>query len=104
MGTINVKGTPLEKLKTAMKLLSLSDKSYCIMGAAQIREELHEFINRADDRVLSLIYGMMKADLEQDTLTTQQREDLDKRVARHKKGESKSYSWPESRNKIEKRG
>jgi hypothetical protein len=73
------------------------------MGAAEIREELHEFINRADDRILSLIYGMMKADLKQDILTAQQQEDLEKRVARHKKGESKSYSWPEARNKIEKR-
>jgi len=34
------------------------------MGVAQIREELHEFINKADERILNLIYGMMKADAE----------------------------------------
>ena len=73
------------------------------MGAAQIREELHQFINRADERVLSLIYGMMKADNEKEVLTTDQEEDLDKRIARHKKGESKSYSWSEARAQIEKR-
>lgn len=73
------------------------------MGAAQIREELHEFINRADERVLSLLYGMMKADNE-GLLTEEQQQDLDKRIAQHKKGESKSYSWPEARTQIEKRG
>lgn len=34
------------------------------MGAAHIREELHEFIDQADERILALIYGMMKADNE----------------------------------------
>lgn len=46
---------------------------------------------------------MMKADSEEGTLTADQREDLDKRIARHKKGESKSYSWSEARAQIEKR-
>ena len=73
------------------------------MGAAQIREELHEFIDRADERVLNLIYGMMKADVESEGLTSEQREDLDKRIASHKKGESQSYSWSEARAKIKKR-
>lgn len=71
------------------------------MGASQIREELHEFINRADERILNLIYGMMKADKE--VLTSDQQADLEDRVARHKKGESKSYSWSEARSQIEKR-
>ena len=73
------------------------------MGAAQIREELHQFINHADERILNLIYGMMKADSKA-LLTAEQQEDLDKRIARHKKGESKSYSWSEARAQIEKRG
>lgn len=73
------------------------------MGAAQIREELHDFINRADERILNLMYGMMKADSDKEVLTAEQQADLDKRIASHKKGESKSYSWPEARAKIEKR-
>jgi hypothetical protein len=36
------------------------------MGSAQIREELHQFINHADERILNLIYGMMKADMQKD--------------------------------------
>ena len=85
-----------------MKWLSLSDQINSNMGAAQIREELHQFINHADERVLKLIYGMMKADSEE-LLTAEQQEDLDKRIARHKNGESKSYSWSEARAQIEKR-
>ncbi len=73
------------------------------MGAAQIREELHQFINHADERILNLMYGMMKADVEKGILTTEQQEDLDKRIASHKNGESKSYNWSEARAKIEKR-
>ena len=74
-----------------------------VMGASQIREELHQFINHADERVLNLIYGMMKADIEPGILTTEQQEDLDKRISSHKKGESKSHSWSEARAQIEKR-
>lgn len=73
------------------------------MGVAQIREELHQFINQADERILTLIYGMMKADKE-GLLTADQQVDLDKRIVRHKNGESKSYSWPEARTQIEKGG
>jgi len=73
------------------------------MDAAQIREELHQFINQADDRVLALIYGMMKADRE-DILTIDQQADLEKRIMSHKSGESKSYGWPEARVQIEKQG
>lgn len=85
-----------------MKSLSLSGQNNYIMGAAQIREELHQFINRADERILNLMYGMMKADSEK-VLTAEQQEDLDKRIASHKKGESKSYSRSEARAQIEKR-
>ena len=71
------------------------------MGAAQIREELHQFINHADERVLNLIYGIMKADAENISLTPEQVKDLDSRIESHKKGESKSFSWEEAQAKIE---
>ena len=73
------------------------------MGTAQIREELHQFIDRADERVLNQIHGMMKSASENTILTEQQQKDLDMRIARHKVGESKSYSWPEARAQIENR-
>lgn len=73
------------------------------MEAARLREELHEFINRADQRILNLIYGMMRADAEGGILTIEQQQDLDKRIENHKKGDSKSFSWSEARAEIEKR-
>jgi hypothetical protein len=72
------------------------------MGAVQIREQLHQFIDYADERVLKLMYGMMKADSE-DLLTAAQQTDLDDRIAHHKRGESKSHSRSEIRAPIEKR-
>lgn len=56
------------------------------MGAAQIREELHQFINRADERILNLIYGMMKADNEEGhfALNEIQKQLLDERLEAHK--------------------
>ena len=46
---------------------------------------------------------MLKADTEREALSAEQQEDLDKRIVRHKNGESKSYSWAEARAQIEKR-
>jgi hypothetical protein len=37
-----------------------------IMGAAQIRELLHEYINKADDRFINLMYAMVQADMKED--------------------------------------
>ncbi|MEK6782116.1 MAG: hypothetical protein AABY93_10435 [Bacteroidota bacterium] len=84
-----------------MKSLTLINQNNNEMGAARIREELHQFINQADERILNLIHGMMKADNEKGFLTAEQKDDLDKRITRHKKGESKSYSWSEARAQIE---
>ena len=72
------------------------------MEAAQIREELHQFIDRADERILNQIHGMMKSASENTILTERQQKDLDMRVDRHKRGESKSYTWSEARAQIEK--
>ena len=36
------------------------------MGTAQIRELLHEYINKADERQINLMYAMVQADLKED--------------------------------------
>ena len=58
------------------------------MGSLQLREELHQFINHPDDRVLNLICDILKADRD-GLLTAAQPDDLDKRKTRHKNVESK---------------
>jgi predicted transcriptional regulator len=58
------------------------------MGAAQIREELHQFINHADERILNLMYGMMKADIRKDEALEAS---IDKALEQSKKGEVRPH-------------
>lgn len=58
------------------------------MGAAQIREELHQFINSADERMLNLMYGMMKADIQNDEALEAS---IDKGLEQSKKGEVRPH-------------
>lgn len=37
-----------------------------IMGAAQIREILHEYIDIADERFINLMYAMIQADMKEE--------------------------------------
>jgi putative addiction module component (TIGR02574 family) len=85
-----------------MKSLSLFNQNTCIMGAAQIREELHQFINRADERVLNLMYGMMKADSEEGgfTLSEAHKQLLDERLAEHAASPKEGYGWEEVKTRI----
>lgn len=72
------------------------------MSAATIRKELQEYMSKADDRFIQLVYGMMQADKSSGFLLNEaEREELDKRIARHKKGESKSYSWDEVKTRLQ---
>jgi hypothetical protein len=84
------------------KILTLNSNTVK-MGASQKRDELHEFIEHADERLLNLLYGMMRADdTDKEILTPEQLENLTIRIERHQSGKSKSYSWPEARAIIEK--
>ncbi|MCE7864384.1 MAG: hypothetical protein DYG99_12660 [Bacteroidetes bacterium CHB5] len=58
------------------------------MGASQIREELHQFINHADERLLNLIYGMIKADTYKDEALEAS---IDKALEQSKKGEVRPH-------------
>jgi hypothetical protein len=42
----------------------------------------------------------MKKKLKPTQLTKTEREEINKRIAKHKKGDSKSYSWPAAKEKI----
>ncbi len=37
-------------------------RNECFMGTTQLREELHKYIDKADDRILRLVKGMFQAD------------------------------------------
>lgn len=43
-----------------------------VMGTIQLREELHKYIDQADDRILRLVKGMFQADTDDYTLPDEQ--------------------------------
>ena len=74
------------------------------MKTTRIREEIRDYIGEADDHFVQMVYAMMKVNQEEAMLTQEEQEEVNRRIARHRSGESKSYSWPEARARIEKRG
>ncbi|HEY0652141.1 MAG TPA: addiction module protein [Chryseosolibacter sp.] len=66
------------------------------MSVSKIREELHLLIDKVDEDTLNWIYGMIKIEEERMPLTEEQRLELDQRISRHERGESKSYTWEET--------
>lgn len=72
------------------------------MGAAQIREELHQYIDKADERILNMIYAMVKADTGQEDylLTDEHKQLLDERLAAHKASPQEGSTWSEVKNRV----
>ena len=71
------------------------------MSTITIREEVQEYLNKADERFIKLVYGMIQADKSGQLLSATEREELDKRIARHKSGASKSYTWDEVKSRLQ---
>ena len=96
------------------------------MGTTELREELHRFINRADERMLRLIHGMMKAcptELQQRSehlqgfakgsegaadsedeksyaLTDAHKEILDERITAHEASPGEGKTWESLKDRI----
>ncbi|MEQ8925461.1 MAG: addiction module protein [Fulvivirga sp.] len=72
------------------------------MGAAQIRELLHDYINKADERFINLMYAMVQADMQEDDyeLSASHKKILDKRIASHKANTSSGSSWDEVKSRV----
>ncbi len=85
-----------------MKALSLHNRKITIMGTAQIRELLHEYINKADKRLINLMYAMAQADMKEDDYepSTAHKKILDKRLAAHKANPSSGSSWEEVKTRV----
>lgn len=75
------------------------------MGAAQIREELHQLINTADDRLLNLMYDVMKDETREEDflLTNEHKKILDQRLVDHKANPSEGSSWSEVKARIQQK-
>ena len=85
-----------------MKTLSLQTRKDKIMGTTQIRELLHEYINKADERLINLMYAMVQADMKEDDyeLSDAHKKILDERIAAHKAKPSSGSSWDEVKTRI----
>lgn len=74
------------------------------MHTARHRDELGEYIDKADDRFNHLVYGMMQADMEQECYEPSEalKKILDERLAVHQKSPQSGSSWQEVKSRIEK--
>ncbi len=48
-----------------MKRFSLHRRKDINMGSHQIRELLHKYINKADERLINLMHAMVQADMDE---------------------------------------
>ena len=78
-------------------------KSFDVMESTKIREELHELIDNADDRLINLMYAMIHADMtEADyVLSSDHKRILDDRISSHKLNPSAGYDWEKVKSRIE---
>lgn len=69
----------------------------------RIREELHKYIDNADDRLINLMYAMVQADMTEVDyqLTTEHKETLDKKLAAHEGNTSSGSTWEEVKFRVE---
>ena len=72
------------------------------MGTVKLREEIHQYIDKADDRIIQLIYGMVQADLTQEDyeLSEAHKRILDERLETHKSNPSTGSNWKEVKARI----
>ena len=72
------------------------------MATPQIRELLHEYINKADERLINLMYAMVQADMKEDDyeLSTAHKKILDERIAAHEANPSSGSGWKEVKTRI----
>jgi len=65
-----------------------------VMNTVEKRDYIHNYLFRLVDKDIEDVYNKVRSIVEKDILLTQaQNDEIDRRVAKHKTGESKSYTW-----------
>jgi len=74
------------------------------MNEAIMRSEIHQYIDKADERFLSLVYGMIQADQNEDDYQLSENEIkmLEERLADYHKNPESGSSWEEVRKRLMK--
>lgn len=70
------------------------------MGQTEIREKLHELIDKADDRLLSLVLALIQADISVYSLNETQKDILDKRLDAHRLNPQEGSTWEEVKARV----
>ncbi|MFT6035872.1 MAG: putative addiction module component (TIGR02574 family) [Marivirga sp.] len=85
-----------------MKMFSSHNTKNTIMGAPEIRELLHEYINKVGERLISLMYAIVQADMKEDDykLSVRHRKILDERIAAHEAHPSSGSSLEEVKARL----
>jgi hypothetical protein len=67
------------------------------MRTTHIRQQLHDYIDAAEDKKLKAIYTLLENEIADDSLlSVEQKNELDKRYADYQNGIGKTYSWDET--------
>ncbi|WDF78705.1 addiction module protein [Mucilaginibacter sp. KACC 22773] len=67
------------------------------MRTSQIRKQLHEYIETAEDDKLKAIYTLLQNEISDSyELTKDQRDELDRRYHDHQNGVGQSFTWDET--------
>jgi hypothetical protein len=70
------------------------------MNTVEKRDYIHNYLYRVDDTNIDEMFKKVQTFVENDIALTQaQEKEIEKRVLRHRNGESKSYSWSEVKNR-----
>ncbi|MEO5572660.1 MAG: addiction module protein [Bacteroidia bacterium] len=73
------------------------------MTNIQFRQKLYHFNDNAEEKKLKAIYTIVKSDIEQETLLTdEQKSELDRRLEEYIQGKGKNYSLKSAMSRIRK--
>lgn len=75
-----------------------------VMQTTSIRQRLHQYVDKSDDKLLKLMYALAKEYNEDDDFeydfTAEDIKLFDERREKRLRGESKTYSWQEAKDII----
>lgn len=71
-------------------------------ATVNLRNKVLDYISSADDRLLRMIQTLAEnyQEKEKTVLTKAQKDELDRRLERYERGETKFYTWEEAKAKI----
>lgn len=72
------------------------------MTTTAIRKKVHQYVDEAEEKVLEVIYSMLKIYVdegEESMMSKEQKKEIDKRSKLYSQGKLKASSWEEVKNR-----